>query len=97
MPAHQALPSGSNTPAPRFVGHLLYPAAPRARPKDQVGGMESLGLLERAVSADGRADGDAGEDIIDRAVQVAVNPRFGMVAVGTEAYAPRIPESRIQC
>lgn len=55
--------------------------------------MESLGLLERAVSADGREGGaGVGEDTIDPAVQVAVNPRFGLVAVGTEAYVLRIPD-----
>lgn len=44
--------------------------------------MEALGLLERRSSR--RVSGETEE--LDPAVHVAVNPRFGLVAVGTERY-----------
>ena len=44
--------------------------------------MEALGLLERRGS-----QSVAGEkEELDPAVHVAVNPRFGLVAVGTQGY-----------
>lgn len=61
-------------PSQRFVGQLLYPAQPRI-PRDKVGGAESLGLVE-----DGPSEA---EDKLDVAVEVAANPRFGLVAIGT--------------
>ena len=64
-------------PSQRFVGQLLYPAQPRT-PSDTVGGAESLGLVE-----DNAQDG---EDQLDPALEVAINPRFGLVAVGTKRY-----------
>ena len=44
--------------------------------------MEALGLLER-----GGSQSVAGEkEELDPAVHVAVNPRFGLVAIGTKGY-----------
>jgi len=44
--------------------------------------MEALGLLERRGS---RVISEEKEEL-DPAVHVAVNPRFGLVAVGTQGY-----------
>lgn len=64
-------------PSQRYVGQLLYPPPPRnTAVRGTVGGAESLGLIE-----DKPQDGD---DQLDPAVEVSVNPRFGLVAVGTK-------------
>ncbi|WVF67677.1 hypothetical protein IAT40_002436 [Kwoniella sp. CBS 6097] len=57
---------------PRYVGRTLHPPP---KPQDMTRRIEALGLME---------DRDEGEmeDVEDWAEQVAVNPRFGLVAVG---------------
>jgi hypothetical protein len=80
LPAHQAASSSISlsTQVPKYTGQLLYPAPPR--PKDTSSGMEALGLLERRGSR--TVSGEKEE--LDPAVHVTVNPRFGLVAVGTQ-------------
>jgi hypothetical protein len=80
LPAHQAASSSISlsTQIPKYTGQLLYPAPPR--PKDTSSGMEALGLLERRGSR--TVSGEKEE--LDPAVHVTVNPRFGLVAVGTQ-------------
>ena len=82
LPAHQAASSSISlsTQIPKYTGQLLYPAPPR--PKDTSSGMEALGLLERRGSRS--VSGERAE--LDPAVHVTVNPRFGLVAVGTQGY-----------
>jgi hypothetical protein len=82
LPAHQAASSSISlsTQVPKYTGQLLYPALPR--PKDPSSGMEALGLLERRGS---RSVSREMEEL-DPAVHVTVNPRFGLVAVGTQGY-----------
>jgi hypothetical protein len=84
LPAHQAASSSISlsTQVPKYTGQLLYPAPPR--PKDTSSGMEALGLLERRRSR--TVSGEKEE--LDQALHVAVNPRFGLVAVGTVGYVP---------
>jgi hypothetical protein len=82
LPAHQAASSSISlsTQLPKYTGQLLYPTPPR--PKDTSSGMEALGLLERRGSRS--VSGEKEE--LDPAVHVTVNPRFGLVAVGTQGY-----------
>lgn len=84
LPAHQAASSSISfsTQIPKYTGHLLYPAPPRPK-ADVSNGMEALGLLERRSSR--RVSGEKEEEL-DPAVHVAVNPRFGLVAVGNARY-----------
>ncbi|WVQ95249.1 hypothetical protein IAU59_002344 [Kwoniella sp. CBS 9459] len=57
---------------PRYVGRMLHPPP---KPQDITRRIEALGLVEE------RDEGDV-EDVEDWAEQVAVNPRFGLVAIG---------------
>lgn len=79
LPPHQAAQSSASAPTPRYIGLLLYPA-PSRRKAGPSSGVEALGLLERT---DSKVSGAVEEEELDPAGQVAVNPRFGLVAVGT--------------
>ncbi|OCF41006.1 hypothetical protein I317_05206 [Kwoniella heveanensis CBS 569] len=57
---------------PRYVGRILHPPP---KPQDMTRRIEALGLVED------RDESDI-QDVDDWAEQVAVNPRFGLVAVG---------------
>jgi len=53
--------------------------------------VEALGLLERR---DSKGNEQEEKEELDPAVQVAVNPRFGLIAIGTKRYIRRKESSR---
>lgn len=60
--------------APRFAGFPIYPARPRS--KSSKGGLQALGLYDQQPTAlDGSTE-------LDPAVNVAINGKFGLAAVG---------------
>lgn len=79
LPAHQASPLSSIHQAPRFVGQLLYPAPPRSQSVSEGADITPVGALEKSPGNNSHS-----ESKLDSALQVSANPRFGLVAVGTE-------------
>jgi hypothetical protein len=78
------LPGPSNS---KYTGQQLYPI-PKSSPVERISnGVEALGFMPDEPpppppdEAEAEAEAEAG---LDKAVRVGINPRFGLVAVGTE-------------
>lgn len=76
-PTREKTPAPANLPSSKYIGQALYPTKARTSRKGIDGltdGVDGLGLHKNAAEG----------DVANKAVNVAVNPRFGHVAIGTE-------------
>lgn len=73
-------PKASATSA-KYVGQLLHPIPPVRKADGLASGIEALGLMEDEPATIGD-----NQNNLDRGVHVAVTPRFGLVAIGTERW-----------
>jgi hypothetical protein len=76
-PTEEKKASSAVMPSSKYIGQPLYPIKARSNRQSTAGladGIDGLGLHANAT------DGD----VSNKAVNFAVNPRFGQIAIGTE-------------
>jgi hypothetical protein len=64
----------------KYIGQVLYPLRTRSRRRttsDVIDGFDGLSIQPSTLA-----------EVSNRAVNVAINPRFGQIAIGTEKYVP---------
>ena len=86
LPLHQASSTSYFlTSSSKYVGQLIYPPVEASARESTADKVTALGLVEEPpVTTENEISTNRAE--LDKAVEVAVNGKFGLVATGTQRY-----------